>query len=93
MAPHSDSDEQTRIEQLLIDTLLQAKAEYEASKRSFELATINSIDLGPNHPDGTTAVTQATKNNNRALRRYRLALKRFNRFVLDRQIPGSLKRQ
>ena len=69
----------------LREQLEQAKALYDGAKRDFERAMELMRDLGAGHPDGS--VQHATRAVTHALHDYRVALDRYNRFLLDHISP------
>ena len=80
-----------RIEKILVRAVSEAKADFEARKEEFNLANARIADLGLNHPDSATGLTQASKAYKRALAKYRDALMVFNRFILDGEVPEDIK--
>jgi len=84
-------EDRSRIEVILLGTLQRRKADYEISKRRFDLVSEHAKDLDLNNPDGATAVRQATKDLNQTLFAYRDAIIDFNRFLLYGTVPDYLR--
>jgi len=62
--------------------LKQAREIYEFAKQAFDEATERAQTMGLDHPDSNHGMLNATREYNRALRRYNDALKSFSQFVL-----------
>ena len=71
----------------LLDEVEQTKALFEGAKAEFDRGTELAKALGPNHPDGMLG--HAARAYSITLTNYRLALWRFNRFVLDGKLPDG----
>ena len=67
----------------------QTKALYLGAKEALVKAKELRTDLGATHPDGTLGM--ALHVHDTALRNYSLALWRYNRFILDGNLPDDEK--
>src|SRR4030095_12892671 len=68
----------------------QTKALYLGAKECLVRAKGLRADLGPTHPDGTLGIALAF--HGVALQNYSRALWRYNRFLLDGELPEEEKR-
>jgi len=82
-----DFEQQRNEERRLRDAMQQARALYDGAKDAFDRQTELFNDLGASHADGS--LQHATRVYNETQKNYRGALMAFNRFVLDKQIPGG----
>jgi hypothetical protein len=88
---HPQRGEWPYIESVIVKRLEIAKARYEDSKRMFLEAVAVRSDVGLQHADGRTGLTQASKAFSYTLREYRDALVAFNEFILDGKVPEDLQ--
>ena len=80
--------ERSQIEARLMETLQDAKAKYESTKQQFELAmqrTDDGLALSNGHP----SIQHVEQAHNEAMRKYRVALMNFNRFILDGKLDSG----
>src|SRR5260370_41569861 len=80
--------ERSQIEARLMETLQDAKAKYESTKHQFELAmqrTDDGLALSNGHP----SIQHVEQAHNEAMRKYRLGLMNFNRFLLDGKLNSE----
>jgi len=75
----------------LHDQLDQAKSLYDDARLEHYRPVELMRELGASHPDGS--VRQATHAFTHALRNYRVALHKYNRFLLDHMSPSLEKTQ
>lgn len=80
-------DEHYKMEARLLGAVVHAKIEYEESKKEFEIAKQRSEDVGLQHADGCLSLSQAVRKQRITFRHYMEALRRFNRFILDKKHP------
>jgi hypothetical protein len=80
-------DARIKLENELRERLRDAEAIYKAAKREHERLAEIVKDLGPNHPDGSTALKHAVQNGRTALAAYEAALKNFTNLTLKLQLP------
>jgi len=71
-------------ERHLTDALETARAEYESTKKQFELAMENKLGGAVKRSDGNSSLKQIAQTHSDAMRNYRAALVEFNRFVFDK---------
>jgi hypothetical protein len=94
-----DRTDRLAIEERLKAALGEAKAAYEFAKKeqsAYEFAQKEQSeamnfrqDVGVLHSDGNLRLVQSLKTHRAALRDYTDALIKFNRFILDRKLPGE----
>ena len=77
----------SEIETRLKVELESAQDKFRQSKREFDLARGYALELGLNTVDGTHAIRNASREYNRSLTAYRIALGRFCDFSLRGTIP------
>jgi hypothetical protein len=72
-------------EEVLRHDLASAREQFEKAKEHFEDAKVIVADTGLNHPDGRRGLLKATQQYNAALHQYRLALQKYNAFLVHRR--------
>ncbi len=78
-----------KLEEELLERVNAAKAAYRAAELEHKRLSTLIRDLGPNHPDGVTALAQSVRVGREALDAYRLALREFTDLVV-RHVPPRL---
>jgi len=82
-----DLNEQEALISRLREAVEQAKDAYAVARNEHDQAMARMKELGATHPDGS--IVHATKAFNHTLERYRRALWRYNRYVLDGELPAE----
>src|SRR5262245_34880756 len=85
--PTMDFAERDEIVSRLREAVEQAKSAYAIAQKEHALAMERRKDLGASHPDGS--IVHATRTFNYTLERYRQALWRYNRYLLDGELPDE----
>lgn len=80
MNPSDQSETEVR----LLAALQDAKAEYDSTKRQFELAMNQSQQREPSN--GISSIENLVQAHQEAMQKYRRALLDFNRFIFDRKL-------
>jgi hypothetical protein len=78
-----------RIEHDLLAELEHTQELYREARAHFR--SVTRSPSGIPYPDGILVITQATERHNDALEAYRIALRRFNDYVIRRVVPADLK--
>lgn len=91
MSSGGHSEELLRIEAKLHTELADARAAFERAKAEAARLYQVSCDFGLNDSDGRAAMLNATSIERQSLKRFSVALQRFNDFVLNYKIPRDLR--
>ncbi len=82
-----NGEERSAILAHLKDAVDHSKTLYETAKMNFEESLRLSQDLGPAHPDGSLA--RSTKQFWNVVALYQKALHKYNRFLIDGELPDD----
>ena len=85
--PNEDWDAAHTILKRLRDELQQTKALYEGASEEHDRAMERMQNLGMTPPDGS--IRHATRVYNFTLKAFRLALWRYNRYLIDGKLPDK----
>jgi hypothetical protein len=80
-----DRENQAQVVARLLQTVEQTRIAYQQAKVAYESAK----DSAAEHPDSEFAIRQALRRENQTLLEYKSALTRFNRLILDGQLPDE----
>jgi hypothetical protein len=78
------------LEIFLLNEIKRTREAYDKTRIGFS-AVSSDIPSGIPHPDGTTRIKNARRDNSAALEEYMRALREFNDFIISRKVPDRFK--